>query len=461
MANYTQYKHFDKDMERAILGACFLEKGAVGRIYGVIKPEHFYEDANKLICERIFEMWNLGFPIDIFTTAQTLNQEKWTKITSDDIATYLCRMTNAVVGTAHLETHCLMIRQLFANRRALEIKAGIDTTEDGIEALSGLKSQIEDIFRLTTTDDWQSIDEVLINQLIPHMDKVKNLEILGMKSGFSTLDKMTGGFQGGQLIVIGARPSVGKSAFAGVIANTAAKQGKSVGIITLEMPDEQLGARLVSLESDIAFWRIWRNRLSEQDSEKVFRHMSDMSQMKVYFSDQSGVSIMGIRAKAEKLKHRNGLDLLIIDYLQLIDGDGTKSGTREREVAKMSLASKRMAMELDIPIVLLAQLNRGSEMGGEKKPRLHNLRESGAIEQDADIVVMLHRDKLEEQSLKTQGNYGPYDAALIIEKNRNGACGEIPIKFDDEKMRFFEDSIYTLSMPLSNDNSTDSNEDLF
>jgi len=438
-------------MERAILGAVLIEKTAITRLYGLLKPEHFYEDCNQFLCQRMFEMWQNGVSIDLLTVCASINHDKWAKITSDSIYWYVCELTKTVTSTAHLETHCMFIRQFYANRKVLEIKAGVDGGGDGIEALANLKTQIEDVFKINTSDDWQSIDEVLINGLISHMDNVKGKDIIGARSGFPTLDKMTYGFQAGQLIVIGARPSVGKSSFACSLALATAKQNIPVGIITLEMPNEQLGARLVSLESDIAFWRIWRNKLDDDQTNKVYNDMSGMSQLPMYLSDQSGVSISGIRAKAEKLKSRHGLGMLIIDYLQLMGTDDVKAGTREREVAKMSLACKVMAMEMKIPVILLAQLNRGSETGGgDKKPRLHNLRESGAIEQDADIVMMLHRDKLNEQELKSQGNYGPYDASLIIEKHRNGATCELPIKFDDDKMKFYEDGIVLNPMPLPN-----------
>jgi replicative DNA helicase len=459
--NFQEYKHYNKQMERAILGACLIEKSAITRLYGLVEPEHFYEDANKFICERLFEMWRSGVPIDTLMVAQTINHTEWAKISPDPIAWYLTVLINNVASSAHLEAHSLILRQLFANRATLMIKMGIDVNQDGLEALMTLKSQIEGVFKFNTSDDWVGIDEVLISGLVAHMDEVKGKDVLGVRSGFPTLDKISSGFQAGQLIVIGARPSVGKSAFAGKIANEAAKQGNAVGIITLEMPNEQLGARLVSLESDIEFWRIWRNKLNEDQYAKVMRDMGNMAQLKISFSDHSGVSMSGIRAKAEKLKARNGLDMLIIDYLQLVDPDNSKGSNREREVAKMSLGFKRMAMELEIPVILLAQLNRGSETGGgDKKPRLHNLRESGAIEQDADIVIMLHRDKLEEQDLKSKGSFGPYDASLIVEKNRNGACGEIPIKFDDAKMKFFEDSFSFAPLSNHQENNDDGTEDI-
>lgn len=455
MIKFEKYKHFNKEVENAVIGACLLERDATSRVLGLVKPEYFYDVRNSFFLRRIFDMWEQSMPIDMLTVCQHADHKKWKDIASDELAWYAIELTKYVTSTANLETHCLIIRELYANRKAVEIKAGA-SDENSLSSLQDIKDQINEIFRINTSDDWESMDEVLINKLIVHMEEVRGKDILGARTGFSTLDKMTAGFQNGQLIVIGARPSVGKSSFAGTIAKTSASQNLSIGIITLEMPNEQLSARLLSMESGIDFWRIWRNKLSEGQYDTVMRSMNKMTEMKIYFSDASAVSITSIKAKAEKLKKRNGLDMLIIDYLQLIDGDEKKSSTREREVAKMSLGCKRMAMEMKIPVVLLAQLNRGSETGGgDKKPRLHNLRESGAIEQDADVVIMIHRDRVAEQELQGQGNFGPYDASLIIEKNRNGACGEIPIKFDAEKMLFFEENIYQTS------NIQETKEDIF
>lgn len=438
MTKFKQYKHYNKEIESAIIGACLIEKNCLLRTMGLIQPEYFYDKQNEFVFKRLLEMWQSSIPIDILTVAQGADYKKWKEISGMDLAYYLVTTTSMVVSTANLEYHCMVIRELYANRKVVEIKSGAEL-DDSVDSLEIIKNQIEDVFRISVIDDWEAIDEVLVNKLMKHMDEVRGREILGSKTGFSTLDKMTAGFQDGQLIVIGARPSVGKSSLAGTIAHSTAKQNKVVGIVTLEMPNEQLGARLVSMDSHIEFWRIWRNKLSDLQFQQVMQSMSRMTELKIYFSDKPAVSISSIKAKAEKLKKRHGLDMLIIDYLQLIESDDKKGSTREREVAKMSLGCKRMAMEMKIPVILLAQLNRGSETGGgDKKPRLHNLRESGAIEQDADIVIMLHRDRVNEQALQKDGNFGPYDADLIIEKNRNGACGEIPIKFDAEKMLFYE-----------------------
>lgn len=439
MIELQQYKHYNKDIEKSVVGSCLLDANCITRTIGLVKPEYFYDLRNEFVYKRLFEMWQGSMPIDMLTFCQNADHKKWASLCPDNLAWYIVELTKNVVSTLNIETHCLIVRELYANRKIIEIKSGADS-DNSISALELIKDQIDDIFRVNVSDDWQSIDQVLVNKLVKHMDEVKGRDVLGAKTGFATLDKMTSGLQDGQLVVVGARPSVGKSSFAGTIANSSANQGLSVGIITLEMPNEQLGARLLSMESGVDFWRIWRNKMSDEQFEDVMMHMSRMSELKIYFSDKSAVSITNIKSKAEKLKKRNGLDLLIIDYLQLIEGDDKKGSTREREVAKMSLGCKRMAMEMKIPVILLAQLNRGSEtVGGDKKPRLHNLRESGAIEQDADVVIMIHRDRVAEQEQQGQGNFGPYDASLIIEKNRNGACGEIPIKFDAEKMRFFEE----------------------
>jgi replicative DNA helicase len=448
--NYEKGKHYDVELEMGIIGACLLEADAVARIFGLIKPLHFYDDKNAFLIKHIFFMWDNSIQIDLLTVTITADEEEWKKISTIDMRYYATMTTNAVVSSAHIETWCFYLRQFAGRRMLLKMQMEAGAFDDPVEGALFAKKMIAEIFEVKADDDWETLEEVFTKKLVPHMDMVRGKDVIGITTGFRNVNDMIHGFQPTQLIVIGARPSIGKSAFAEAMVLAAAKDDKCVGVITLEMPNKQVAGRLLSMDSGFEFWRIWRNRLNEDQYQELTWKMSKMTKLKIYFSDQTGINISTLKAKAHKLKKKYGLDILFIDYLQLIDPDSVKGTTREREVAKMSWACKTLAMDLQIPVILLAQLNRGSEATNDKIPRMHNLRESGAIEQDADVVMMLHRNLLLEAELKKQGDFGPYETLLLIEKNRNGSIGELKILFKPEQMLFYEDTSFMIPViPLN------------
>lgn len=272
------------------------------------------------------------------------------------------------------------------------------------------------------------------------MDNVKDKDLIGVPTGFSRIDSITGGFIGSQLIILAARPSVGKSALLNAMVLNAAENNFKVGIISLEMPTLQMAARMGSVLSEIDFFKIFRNRIyDEQERDKVYHGLEKLANLPIKITDSTGVSVSDIRAKVAQLKQRNEIDILFIDYLQLVDGEGgNRNYNREQEVSKMSRGLKIMAMEYNIPVVVLAQLNRESEKATDKKPKLHHLRESGGIEQDADIVMLLHRDFKSGVLFDKDGNSTENEADLILAKTRNGETPEIKIGFNPSQMKFYD-----------------------
>jgi replicative DNA helicase len=272
------------------------------------------------------------------------------------------------------------------------------------------------------------------------MDNVQHKELTGVTTGFNTLDRITGGLQPGGMYIVAARPSVGKSAFMGKMVYNAAKKGLTVGVISLEMTDNQITARISSLATEIEYWRIYRSRLvDEEQNERFYRLTAEVSELPILISDKTGVDISEIKAKISRIKRKAKIDVLYIDYLQLLDTDDRERNyNREQQVSKISRGLKLLAKDYNMPIVVLAQLNRVSEQQSDKRPKLHNLRESGSLEQDADGVIFLHRDWMSGIKVDENGNSTEGQADIIIAKWRDGEITEYKIGFDGTKMKFYE-----------------------
>lgn len=441
--SYEKYVHFNPDIEAAVLGVCLLEPDGFARISPILEPEHFHFTENQIVYSILKEIWADGQVVDLHTVTHQVYQNKLHDKFANhhNAAYYITRLTHDVVSGAHLERHALILRQLAIERLLVQIHMGAASHDgDSVDRILAVQSQIQAALSVKGTDDWLDMSQMMI-VLHKHMEHVKDKPLLGIETGFPSLDKILYGLQPGQLIVIGARPSVGKSAFIGGIAMHAGSQQNRVGIVSLEMPSDQLAARFMAIYSGIEFWRIHRSLFESSEQESTLHDaMARASVLPIYTSDKAQVTVSDIRSKAYKLKKRHGsLQLLIIDYLQLVETE-ERSGneTREREISKISRALKLMAMDLKIPVVLLCQLNRESDKSTTKKPKMTNLRESGAIEQDADVVLMLHRDWKAGILTDEMGNSTETQAHIIVEKNRNGETMEIPIAFDPEKIRFYE-----------------------
>lgn len=435
---FKEFVHYDRKMESAVLGCLLIEKFTYERVMGILTIESFYMDANKTVYEAIKKMWDKQLPIDLLTVCQYIVRNMGVEsLNGSNVPYYLTTLTNMVTSSTHLEYHCFLIRQLYAEREIVKIKFGSMGEGDVLERSKRMQDELLKLSQFKITNDWEDmIDGVM--ELHKHMDIVKDKDLIGVPTGFSKVDFITGGFCGGQVIIIAARPSVGKSALLNAMVLNAATLNYKVGIISLEMPTLQMTARMGAVVSETEFYKIFRNKINdEKERDVVYHGLEKLSNLPIKITDKTGVNISDIRAKVAQLINRKELDILFIDYLQLVDSEsGNKNYNREQEVAKMSRGLKIMAMEYNIPIVILAQLNR--EAAKEKKPQLHHLRESGSIEQDADIVMFLHRDWKVGVMQDEQGNSTEYQADLILAKTRNGETPEIKIGFNPSQMRFYD-----------------------
>lgn len=445
MIEFKKYIHHGQDLEEAVLGACLLEKLAFGRTYGIVEADSFYFESHKEVYSVLKEMYDSHLPIDILTVTEFLVARRGIEnFHGHNVPYFIAGLTNSVVSAVHVEYHCHLIKEMWRRREIVKLRAtqpddqGFDTRGN----IDKLHEEIKKIIGSETKRDWYDMSELMYDLIVHQSDMAKGKKEF-LTTGFKKIDELNGGFYNGQMIVIGARPSVGKSALMGQMALGMAKKGKKVGIISLEMNNNEIAARLASIESDIDFWKVYRTIAHDEELHKRFydKISKDTINLPIYLSDKTKVNVNEIRAKAIKLKASKGCDCIMIDYLQLIDGTSdNKNYNREQEVAKMSRGLKLMANELEVPVIVLCQLNRAVTARSYKDrfPKLSDLRESGAIEQDADVVMFLHRDFISGWQADEQGNTTEFSADLIGPKWRNGATFHLELDFDPPKMKFSE-----------------------
>lgn len=436
---FTENIHFCKELEYAVLGAAMLERDAMGRLYKIIDKDVFYYEGHSQVFDVMQKMWGNNESIDIVSVYLKLIKNGILTIQNYNTPWYVVEITKNVVSAAAIEQHSAILKEMYIQREMKRITLGGIGEQSGYDAIVSIDKRISKLKEKVVLDDFKGIDETLVS-LYKHMDSVQHKEITGITTGFSTLDRITGGLQAGGMYILAARPSVGKSAFMGKMVYNAAKQGYHVGVISLEMTDNQITARIASLATEIEYWRIYRSRLiDEEQSEKFYRVTAQVSELPILISDKTGVDISEIKAKISRLRRKSKIDILYIDYLQLLDTDDKDRNTnREQQVSKISRGLKLLAKDYGIPIVVLAQLNRISEQMADKKPKLHNLRESGSLEQDADGVMFIHRDFMSGMKENADGMSTENEADIIIAKWRDGEVTEYKIGFDGTKMKFFE-----------------------
>lgn len=442
MLLFRKYIDYDTELEEKVLGVFFNEPDTYSLVYGIIREECFYSKIASEIYKAIRYVYDQGYGIDYLVVQRYFFDKGQTEIYGENIPYIICRLMSGVCSSTHMQHWCIMLRELAAKRLMLQLKNSGSASGDIFEEAGVIESKLKEILDVRVADDWVHISKVGI-KLAQHMEDMKG-RMPGVSTSIESVDKINGGFRPGNLIVIGARPRVGKSAFMGRVAVRAAAKGYNIGIISLEMEDKDIMARSVSADSDIDFWRIDRNNFDYHEEEaqrtKVYNTIANLSSLPIHFSDTAQVNIHDIRAKAEKLRARKQLDMLIIDYLQLIESENPygKNSFREQEIAKISRGLKLLAQSLKIPIIILAQLNRESEKATSKKPELHHLRESGSIEQDADVVFLLHRDYVSGIEVNELGQSTKNEADLLIKKWRNGEESNVKLGFNGPKMKFYD-----------------------
>lgn len=447
--------HYNGDLECAILGACLIEKEAFSRTFGLIEKEHFYFSGNYIIYDAIAEMYNSGLMIDMITVYDyILNTKNILEISGSNVAYYISKITQHVVSSAHLEYHSFIIKRMWMERELMKLThGGTKLNGDLSQQILQLTTAIEKINSGQFQKEWMDAKEITFS-LIKHQEVMLESKGQGLTTGIAKLDELNGGLFAGMLVVIGARPSMGKSALMGQMALSMAKKGKKVGIVSLEMNNNEIAARLASIETATDYKEIFRNLFKDDDArERWHKKLSGFIKLPIFITDKTDVSAVKIKAKTQQLIHEiKGIDCLFIDYLQLIGGDNdTKSRNREYEVSQISRTCKLIAKDLNIPVIILCQLNREvtKRTGKNRYPQLSDLRESGSIEQDADAVMFLHRDWMtgvEEYMFDENGNSKINHADLIVRKWRNAEPNiHIELEFDAPKMKFIEKGVYNFA----------------
>jgi len=429
------------DMEEAVIGAIMLEKEAVITILDILKPESFYKEANQKIFAAIRNISLREFPVDLYTVTEELRATN--ELESVGGPVYLTQLTSKVVSAAHVEYHARIVAQKYIQRELIRVSTEIQTrsfddTYDITDLLDFSEDAIFQIAEGNIKREVAPINEV-IKEAITEIEKAGKREdaLVGIPSGFTKLDRLTSGWQKSELTIIAARPSMGKTAFALSMARSMAiDHGKKVAIFSCEMSSIQLVNRLIISETDIPGDKIKNGRLSEEEWKQLDSRIKKLVQAPIFIDDTPAITITELRAKCRRLMAQHKLDIVIIDYLQLMSGP-QNSGSREQEVSNISRSLKSIAKELDVPVIALSQLNRSAELrGGLKRPQLSDLRESGAIEQDADMVVFIHRQEKFGIVTFEDGSSTKGIAEILLAKNRNGPVDDVRVRFREEKALF-------------------------
>ncbi len=425
----------DTDLEEVVLGACMLEKDAYMNVCDVLVPDSFYDTSNQKIFQAISTLGLNQKPIDLITVTEQLRQDGVLEEVGGSIR--IAELTAKVYSAANVEYHAKIVAQKYLARRLISFAAQIETkafdeSNDVDDLLQEAEGGLFEISQTQLKREVTQIDPVL-NQALEQIQIAANTEtgLSGLQTGYSDLDKMTSGWQNSDLIIIAARPAMGKTAFVLSMArNMAIDYNIPTAIFTLEMANVQLVKRLISNVAELEGEKIKSGQLSPEEWDRLNSRLRGMYSAPLYLDETPGLSITELRTKARRLVREKGVKLIMIDYLQLMNATGMKLGSREQEVSTISRSLKALAKELNIPIIALSQLNRSTETREDKRPVLSDLRESGAIEQDADIVCFIHRPEYYTRASEdAEGNDIRGLAQLIVAKHRSGAVGDVKLRF--------------------------------
>src|SRR5574339_324298 len=438
-----------KDLEEAVLGAMMLEKGAFDTVVEILKPECFYVDAHQRIYRAMQGLAQKNKPIDILTVVEELRKKE--ELDSVGGPYYVTRLTNSVVSSANIEAHARIVLQKFIQRELIRISGEIiaDAYEDSTDVFDLLDQAESKMYEVTSNhlkNNYESIDSVLVKTIQRIEDlRHKNEDVSGVPSGFASLDRITYGWQNTDLIILAARPSVGKTAFALNLARNAALHASKptpIAFFSLEMSAGQLVQRILAAESEIWLEKIARGKLEEHEMKQLYaRGIQRLAKAPIFIDDTPALNIFELRAKCRRLKNKHNIGLVLIDYLQLMSGTGENRNTnREQEISNISRNLKALAKELSIPIIALSQLSREVEKRkeGNKMPQLSDLRESGAIEQDADMVMFLYRPEYYDSTQDEMGDSNRGETHVRIAKHRNGSLETIRLKAQLHIQKFVE-----------------------
>lgn len=435
------------DMEEAVLGALMLEKDALTTVIDILQPSSFYKEAHSRIFGAIQTLFQRSEPIDILTVTNELKRTGELEIAGG--AYYITQLTNRVASSANVEFHARIIAQKYIQRELIRISSDTikNAYEDTADVFDLLDTAERDLFSVVEGNIRKNYDKMstLIGQAIQQIETARNQKsgVTGVPSGFTALDRITSGWQPSDLVILAARPAMGKTAFVLTLARNAAVEfNKPIAVFSLEMSSLQLVQRLIASESELSSEKLRKGTLEDHEFQQLHSKIGRLAEAPLFIDDTPALSVFELRAKARRLKAQHDISILIIDYLQLMTVGGDhkgSSGNREQEISTISRSLKSIAKELNIPVIALSQLSRQVEArGGDKRPQLSDLRESGAIEQDADMVLFIHRPEYYGFTVDAEGNSTNGLAEIIIAKHRNGAVGSVNLRFVDRLAKFLD-----------------------
>ena len=421
------------EAEKSVLGSVLLDKDALISVSGWLQPGHFYDDRHTIIFQNILELFDHGLPIDLVTVSDRLKKKKM--LTRVGGRAYLTELASFVPTSAHAEEYASIVKEN-ATRRGLISSASeitslsMDGSVEIEEVVDRSETLLFNVAQEGVRSNFVHVKELLKDAYERAAHAKGSDDYAGVSTGFRDLDVLLGGFQKSDLIILAARPSVGKTSLAlDMITHAALMEKKNVAFFSLEMSNMQIMDRLLGMQSGIPFWEIRTNKLNDEKIVKLANTMGELGDANIFIDDMAGQHINQVRTKARRLALESGVDIIFVDYLQLMHGSSKES--RTLEVSEVSQGLKNLAKELNIPVVALSQLSRAIEQRQSRRPQLSDLRESGSIEQDADVVVFLDREETWNPDTEKKGN-----AELFVAKHRNGPTGVLELAFVKEIASF-------------------------
>ena len=422
------------EAEKSVLGSMMIDKNVIAQAVEILSAEDFYRDAHKYIFKSIVEMYQRDEPIDEITLLEHLKSTD--RLEKSGGISYITEIGSSVLTTANVKSYIKIVEDKATLRKLIDsstkiIESCYNNQDDVEKVIDVAEQKIFDLAEKKSSSDFEPLSDILERGF----EQIETLfnnkgEVTGVGSGFKDLDDLTSGFQKGDMILIAARPSMGKTTFAlNIAVHAAPREGKTVVIFSLEMSKEQLAYKLLCSEANVDMLKLRTGNLEDKDWENIARASGPLSSAKIYIDDTAGVSIMEMRSKCRRLKIEYGIDLILIDYLQLMSGSGEES--RQQEVSEISRNIKAIAKEMQCPVIALSQLSRAPEQRADHRPMLSDLRESGSIEQDADLVMFLYRDEYYNKETEEKNV-----AECIIAKQRNGPVGNVKLAWIGQFSKF-------------------------
>lgn len=460
------------DLEEAVLGALMIEKDALTAVADILRPDSFYKESHIRIYSAIVTLFADSEPIDMLTVTAKLRSTGELELVGG--ASYIMELTSKVNSAANIEFHARIISQAYIKRELIKVSSEIqrEAYEDTTDVFRLLDKTEQSLFAISESNIKKNYADMgaLMRQALAELDQKKNNKdgLTGVPSGFSALDRLTSGWQKTELMILAARPGMGKTAFVvSSLRNAAVDFNIPVAIFSLEMSSVQLVNRLISAEAEIDSEKIRKGSLAPHEWEQLHHRIHRLTNAPIYIDDTPALSVLELRAKCRRLKAQHDIQMIVIDYLQLMTGDtgGKSPGNREQEIAMISRSLKNLAKELDVPVIALSQLSRAVETrGGEKRPQLSDLRESGSIEQDADMVIFLYRPEYYGITEDEAGNSVAGVGEVILAKNRAGSLDTIQLRFIGKYTKFadldsgFTPAPFSIDRPIQTSNPISSFE---